>query len=111
MRDLSSKSWMYCSAVLAFPVAALFKGLFTWAVPLYVVAIVLIFADPLFKNLRRSIPSANRFIIVILLSGAIVGLIANIFPTTHTWLVACWCVFFIAYGWPIASNIDKKNGI
>jgi hypothetical protein len=110
MRELNSKSWMYCSAVLALPVATLFKGLFTWAVALYVVAIVLIFADPLFKHLRRSIPSANRFIIVIFLSGAIVGLIANVFPKTHTWLIVCWFVFFIAYGWPIASKIDKKNG-
>ena len=56
---------MYCGAVLVIPTAALFKSLIEWAVPLYLVAILLVFLDPYFKELRSQQASANRYIIVI----------------------------------------------
>ncbi|WP_171338733.1 hypothetical protein [Alteromonas sp. 07-89-2] len=110
MEVFNSRKWMYCGAVLIIPTAALFKSLIEWAVPLYLVAILLVFLDPYFKELRSQQTSANRYIIVILPSGLVAGIISNVFPQAHAWLVSGWFLFFVAYGWPIATKIDRNNG-
>ena len=110
MITVNNKTWMYCAAVIAIPTAALFKSLIALAIPLYFLAILLVFIDPYFKALKSQLPSAQKYIVVVLSSGSVAGLITNIYPQTQPWLVTAWFLFFFLYGWPIASKIDRTHG-
>ena len=111
MKKVSSKEFMYIGAIILFPIALLFKGMYLYFVGALIVSTLLIFFDPIFKRFRIQLLGANKFIFYTLLSGGVMGLIIHFVPDFSTALVSVWFAINMFYGLRIAKKIDSANEI
>jgi uncharacterized protein YqgC (DUF456 family) len=109
MKKVSSREFMYIGAIILFPIALLFKGMYLYFVGALIVSILLIFFDPIFKRFRRQLLGADKFIFYTLLSGVMVGLIIHFVPALSAALISVWFVINIFHGLKVAKKIDRAN--
>jgi|TARA_B110000211_G_scaffold32705_1_gene33084 hypothetical protein len=109
VKKISSREFMYISAMTVLPVAMLFKGMYLYFMGALALSVLLIYFDPLFKQFRRQVAGANQFIFFTLLSGGIIGLAIYFLPNVANALISIWFIVDIVYGLKIAKKIELIN--
>ncbi len=109
MKKISSREFMYISAMIILPVAMLYKGMYLYFLGTLVLSVMLIYLDPIFKTFRKQVDGANQYIVCTLLSGGVVGLVIFLLPDIANIIIPTWFVFDVVYGLKIAKKIESIN--
>lgn len=109
MRIISSRELMYITGIILLPVAVLLKGMYLYSIGVFVLSILLINFDPLFKAFRKQILESDKYIFLNLFVGSCIGLIIYFIPHIKTFLVLIWFVFISFYGCRIANKVKINN--
>jgi hypothetical protein len=99
VKKISSREFMYISAMTVLPVAMLFKGMYLYFMGALALSVLLIYFDPLFKQFRRQVAGANQFIFFTI----------YFLPNVANALISIWFIVDIVYGLKIAKKIELIN--
>lgn len=109
MKKISSREFMYIGGILVLPIIMLFKGMPLYFLGGIVLSSVLIMLDPLFKRFRKQIDGADKFIVIILFTGATSAGVTMFFPNSSMAIVLSWSAFYVFYGIKMSGKIEKMN--
>ncbi|ABO25512.1 hypothetical protein [Shewanella loihica] len=109
MEKISSRDFMYISAVLIIPVVMLFKGMYLYFLGTFAIALLLVVFDPLFKRFRSQIDGADKFIAYNFITGLMVGVGLIFFSHLSSLLISVWFTIDIFYGLKVAKKIESIN--
>ena len=108
---LNVKEVMYMGWVELIPIILVFKGMYLYALLALLVAVLLIFFDPIFKRFRAQVDEANRHIVITISSGLIAAALSQIFTSMHLLIVSVWFLFYLILGIKISKRIEVINGL
>ena len=108
---INVKEVMYMGWVELIPIILVFKGMYLYALLAFLVAVLLIFFDPIFQRFRAQVDEANRYIVITISSGLIAAALSQIFTSMHLLIVSVWFLFYLILGIKISKRIEVINGL